>query len=132
MEEKDAKIEVLNRFIEIREQSGLSWNAFCASIDMKQSTIFNQVNNFKALSLETVLKTLAIYSDVSAEWLLRGSGDMFLTKPDEEEDEPKTDSRLDALVDTIALLNETIKTKNATIDALQAELTQYKHKAKKA
>jgi plasmid maintenance system antidote protein VapI len=132
MEEKDAKIEVLNRFIEIREQSGLSWNAFCASIDMKQSTIFNQVNNFKALSLETVLKTLAIYSDVSAEWLLRGSGDMFLTKPDGEEDEPKTDSRLDALVDTIALLNETIKTKNATIDALQAELLQYKRKAKKA
>lgn len=134
MEEKDAKNDVLNRFIEIREQSGLSLNAFCASIDMKQSTIFNQVNNFKSLSLETVLKTLAAYSDISAEWLLRGSGDMFLTKTEEEpkEEEPKTDTRLEALLDTITLLNETIKTKNATIDALQAELSQNKNKSKKA
>ena len=132
MKEKDAKNDVLNRFIELREQSGLSLNAFCASIDMKQSTIFNQVNNFKTLSLETVLKTLAAYSDVSAEWLLRGSGDMFLTKQEEEEVDQKTDNRLDALVDTIALLQDTIKMKNATIDALQAELAQYKRKAKKA
>ena len=133
MEGKDTKIDVLNRFVEVREQSGMSWNAFAASIGMKQSTIFNQVNNFKSLSLDTILNTLAANEDLSAEWLLRGHGDMFLTKPDDaEEAESKNDNRLEALVDTITLLQETIKMKNATIDALQAELSQYKRKAQKA
>lgn len=133
MESKDAKIHVVNRFVDFREQCGLSLNAFCASIGMKQSTIFNQVNNFKSLSLETVLNTLAAYGDLSAEWLLRGQGDMFIARQDDEQkEEQKTDNRLEALVDTITLLQETIKMKNATIDALQAELSQYKHKAKKA
>jgi hypothetical protein len=71
------------------------------------------------------------YGELSAEWLLRGKGEMFLTTTNDEE-EAKNDARLDALVDTIALLQETIKMKNATIDALQAELSQYKRKAKKA
>lgn len=134
MEAKDAKIDVVNRFVDFREQCGMSLNAFCASIGMKQSTIFNQVNNFKSLSLETVLNTLAAYGDLSAEWLLRGQGAMFLVKQDVEqtEEEQKTNARLEALVDTITLLQDTIKAKNATIDALQAELAQYKRKSQKA
>ncbi|MBO4550788.1 MAG: XRE family transcriptional regulator [Bacteroidaceae bacterium] len=101
---------------------------------MKQNTISNQVIGQRSLSLDTVLALLSAYSDLSAEWLLRGNGEMFLTKQDEEPEdaEPKNDNRLEALVDTIALLQETIKMKNATIDALQAELSQYKRKAQKA
>ncbi len=132
MEAKNEKKDVVNRFVGFREQLGMSLNAFCASIGMKQSTIFNQVNNFKSLSLETVLNTLSAYDELSAEWLLRGHGNMFLEAKDEEPEEPKADNRLEALIDTITLLQETIKMKNATIDALQAELSQYKRKAKKA
>ena len=134
MKGKEAKNEVLIRFVELREQSGMSWNAFSAGIGMRQATIFNQVNNLKSLSLDTILNTIEAYPDLSAEWLLRGQGEMFLTKTEEvpTEEEPKTDTRLEALLDTITLLNETIKTKNATIDALQAELSQHKRKAKKA
>lgn len=131
MEAKNEKKDVVNRFVGFREQLGMSLNAFCASIGMKQSTIFNQVNNFKSLSLETVLNTLSAYEELSAEWLLRGHGNMLLAQ-DEEPEEPKADNRLEALIDTITLLQETIKMKNATIDALQAELSQYKRKAKKA
>ncbi len=134
MKEKDSKKEVLNRFIEFREQSGMSWNALSTSIGMRQTTISNQVLGMRALSLDTVLSTLSAYTDLSAEWLLRGNGEMFLDSQDEEhpEVEQKTDTRLEALVDTITLLQDTIKAKNATIDALQAELAQYKRKAQKA
>lgn len=134
MKEKDSKKDVLNRFIEFREQSGMSWNALSTSIGMRQTTISNQVLGMRALSLDTVLSTLSAYTDLSAEWLLRGNGEMFLDSQDEEhpEVEQKTDTRLEALVDTITLLQDTIKAKNATIDALQAELAQYKRKAQKA
>lgn len=131
MNEKDSKSDVLNRFIEFREQSGMSWNALSSRIGMRQTTISNQILGQRSLSLDTVLNTLMAYGELSAEWLLRGKGEMFLTTTNDEE-EAKNDARLDALVDTIALLQETIKMKNATIDALQAELSQYKRKAKKA
>lgn len=130
MEGKDAKKDVLSRFVEFKEQSGLSWNALSGKIGMRQTTISNQILGLRALSLDTVACTLDAFSELSAEWLLRGHGDMYLSEQDEEE--LKADSRLDALVDTIALLQDTIKMKNATIDALQAELSQYKRKAKKA
>lgn len=134
MKEKDEKKVVLNRLVEFKDEIGVSWNALSASIGMRQTTISNQVLGQRALSLDTVIGTLTAYENLSAEWLLRGHGDMFLTTNDEEpeEAESKNDNRLEALVDTIALLQDTIKMKNATIDALQAELSQYKRKAKKA
>lgn len=134
MEGKDAKDAVLGRLVEFKENCGIQWKAFSAFIGMKQNTISNQVIGQRSLSLDTILCTLAAYTDLSAEWLLRGQGEMFLTKTEEEPkvEEPKADNRLEALIDTITLLQETIKMKNATIDALQAELSQYKHKAKKA
>lgn len=133
MKEKETKIDVLNRLVEFKNEIGVSWNALSASIGMRQTTISNQVLGQRALSLDTVIGTLTAYENLSAEWLLRGHGDMFLTTKDEaEESDSKDDNRLEALVDTIALLQETIKNKNATIDALQAELSQYKRKAQKA
>ena len=134
MKEKDEKKVVLNRLVEFKDEIGVSWNALSASIGRRQTTISNQVLGQRALSLDTVIGTLTAYENLSAEWLLRGHGDMFLTTNDEEpeEAESKNDNRLEALVDTIALLQDTIKMKNATIDALQAELSQYKRKAKKA
>ena len=108
MEAKNEKKDVLNRFVEFREQLGMSWNVFSSSIGMRQTTISNQILGLRSLSLDTILSTLSAY------------------------EEPKADNRLEALIDTITLLQETIKMKNATIDALQAELSQYKHKAKKA
>ena len=101
---------------------------------MKHATLHNQFHGKRDLSLETVINTLANYGELSAEWLLRGNGNMYLVEPSvtTDEAEQKNDARLDTLIDTIKLLQETIKTKNATIDALQDELAQYKNKSKKA
>ena len=101
---------------------------------MGSTTVFNQINGKRALSLDTVLNTLTNFDDLSAEWLLRGQGKMKISESmdNSENTSVQYKGRIEALIDTITLLQETIKTKNATIDALQAELTQYKHKAKKA
>lgn len=130
MEKKDSKNDVLARLVEFKNSTGLSLNAFSASIGMGHTTIFSQVNRQRALSLDTILNTIETYSGLSAEWLLRGVGQMQIAEP--ASTETIADSRIEALVDTIALLQETIKNKNATIDALQAEISKYKNKVKNA
>ena len=133
MDKIDSKQDVFNRLVMCKEHAGMNLNAFSAKIGMEQSTLHYQFHGKRALSLDTIINTLDAYNELSAEWLLRGNGEMQLPEPEETSaEELKADKRLDALVDTIALLQDTIKMKNATIDALQAELSQYKRKAKKA
>ena len=132
MESKDLKQDVFNRLVMFKDHVGMNLNAFSARIGMEQSTLHYQFHGKRALSLDTIINTLSAYDELSAEWLLRGKGEMQILESSGEDVEHKADNRLDALVDTITLLQETIKMKNATNDALQAELSQYKHKAKKA
>jgi len=134
MEEKEARPDVLYRLMDFVKSTGMTTNAFISKIGMGSTTVFNQINGKRALSLDTVLNTLTNFDDLSAEWLLRGQGKMKISESmdNSENTSVQYKGRIEALIDTITLLQETIKTKNATIDALQAELTQYKHKAKKA
>ena len=134
MEEKDIMQDVSLRLANFKAKTGLSLNAFAGKIGMKHATLHNQFHGKRDLSLETVLNTLAAFNELSAEWLLRGKGEMFESLPivTLETTEQNTDARLEALVDTITLLQDTIKAKNATIDALHAELAQYKRKSQKA
>jgi len=134
MEEKEARPDVLSRLMDFVKSTGMTTNAFISRIGMGSTTVFNQINGKRALSLDTVLNTLNNFDDLSAEWLMRGNGIMKLSERmgKFENISVKNEGRIDALIDTITLLQETIKMKNATIDALQAELSQYKHKAKKA
>jgi plasmid maintenance system antidote protein VapI len=130
MSKKDTKNEVLARLVEFKNSTGLSVNAFSSTIGMGHTTLFSQVNGQRSLSLDTILNTIEAYDSLSAEWLLRGKGDMKLS--DSPLLDSKADSRIEALIDTIALLQATIRTKNETIDTLQAELSKYKNKSKKA
>lgn len=135
MEERNSKQDVITRLDEFRISSGMTLNAFSSCIGMEQSTLHYQFHGKRALSLDTVLNTLTAYGSLSAEWLLRGTGNMHITEQAQEPEEDlhtNADNRLEALIDTIALLQETIKNKNATIDALQAELSRYKQKSKNA
>lgn len=45
---------------------------------MNQKTLNNQINADVQLSASTILLILSAYTDVSAEWLLRGKGEMYL------------------------------------------------------
>ena len=130
METNDLRQGVFNRLVEFKEQTGLTLNAFAGSIGMKHATLHNQFHGKRDLSLETIVSTLANFDELSAEWLLRGRGEM--KNSEFSAAEQKADARIEALIDTITLLHETIKAKNDTIDALQAELSKYKRKAQKA
>ncbi|MBP3712889.1 MAG: hypothetical protein J6I86_10555 [Bacteroidaceae bacterium] len=128
--ENDPKSEVLLRLSEFRESTGLSMNAFVDKIGMEYVTVLNQFNGKRGLSLDTVASTLSAFSDLSAEWLLRDRGDMLISKYDDspESIKLKYSERIESLLDTIKVLQDTINMKNATIDALQNEIAQQKSK----
>ena len=60
---------------------------------VNQTTLNNQVNGDTAISLSTILLILDVCTDVSAEWLLRGTGEMT-GKPASESNSHNVNSRV--------------------------------------
>lgn len=73
-----AKSAVLDRIALFVENSQLSKKAFADAINMEQSTVNNQLIGKRGLSIDLILSFLSSYSNISAEWLLRGRGDMYI------------------------------------------------------
>ena len=68
---------VTQRVNEFREKEGLSIRAFALKIGMLQETLNKQLKeDGRGASISTIVLILAAYPDLSAEWLLRGEGDM--------------------------------------------------------
>ena len=133
MEEKELRQDVFNRLSKFKEQTGLTLNAFAGSIGMKHATLHNQFHGKRDLSLETIMSTLSAYKELSAEWLLRGCGDMFATnETTSDENTRKYEERIKGLLETIQILSDTIRVKSRTIDDLSAELSQLKNGIKEA
>lgn len=74
------KTEVLQRILEVLRQSSISETQFAKRIGVNQKTLNQQFKEERSLSLETVLSTLRAFEDISAEWLLRGKGNMYNTE----------------------------------------------------
>lgn len=131
MEAKDLKQDVFNRLVTFKDSSGMTLNAFSARIGMDQSTLHYQFHGKRALSLDTILNTISAYKELSAEWLLRGRGEMVVTN-EKIQNETKTDERIEGLLETIQILSDTIRAKSRTIDALNEEISQLKKNIQEA
>ena len=112
---------IVERLSDLISASKLSVRAFAAKCGIKQQTISNQLNGVRELSLSTVISVLTSNEDISAEWLLRGEGDMRKGK---NKDDAKTLERLNKLVDTIGTLQDTINAKNDQITSLTERISQ--------
>lgn len=71
------KDEVLQRIMLIISNYGLSKSAFSNKVEMEQTTVNNQILGKRSISVYLILNTLKSFKDISAEWLMRGEGDMF-------------------------------------------------------
>lgn len=67
----------LNQFI---KASNLSLRAFEGSIGVSNGVIRRFINEETSIKSETIIHILTTYPDLSAEWLLRGNGEMLLSK----------------------------------------------------
>lgn len=69
--------ELVERINKIREYKGLTSKALANVIDMKYSTMNNYLNGKQAPTAEFLSKILSKFLDISAEWLMRGDGEMI-------------------------------------------------------
>ena len=82
--------ERLNQFMEVER---LSVNSLAKVINVQTRTLNNQIKTETAIPATTLLEILFHYKNLSAEWLLRGDGPMYITdKPAEQSEVPEPQS----------------------------------------
>ena len=60
--------------------------------NLNQKTVHNQINDNTQLSVSIILLILKTYPDISAEWLLRGTGSMIVSEKTEFADKLSDDA----------------------------------------
>lgn len=110
---------MITRIQQLKDHFGLSTRAFAIKCGINQPTLDRMLKGINALNLNCVSSILQSFPDVSAEWLMRGTGPMLhsLAK------NPESD-RLNTLVDTISTLQDTINAKSETIALLTERIKQ--------
>ena len=111
---------MVERLKQIISNFGISDRQFALSCGIAQNTLSRQLNGARELSLTTVYTVLSCYPEISAEWLLRGTGEMLLTS--EQPTASNENDRLSKLIDTIAFQQDTINNLQRRIKELEAEL----------
>ena len=68
---------VLQRVKEIMDVYNISVTALSKKINVAQTTLNRQIQGEGVISLTTICLILDYFKDISAEWLLRGEGEMI-------------------------------------------------------
>lgn len=111
---------LIERIKKIIDEKQLSARAFSQAIGFNYTTLNNYLTGRRStIDSELITKVLISYDDISAEWLMRGKGEMLLTS---EQPTDKESDRMGKLIDTITFQQDTIKNLQARIKELEAEL----------
>ena len=124
--------EIISRLKEFISYAQLTPRAFAIKIGFNYSTLNNYLTGRRTtIDIELISKTISTFDNLSVEWLLRGKGEMLIA---EEQPSEAGNERLGKLIDTIALLQETVnnyKEKLGDLEArnkrLEAELAMFKN-----
>lgn len=110
----------------------LTDRAFSNKCSIKQNTFSNQMNGQRDLSLPTIYAILDNCKEISAEWLLRGNGNMLIEEQEENCIE-KLNAALQIMTDVqmqknkaemrIAELEAKLKSANEQLSMLKNELS---------
>ena len=106
-------MDLLERLRILLRYSGCSLRAFAIKCGISQPTLDKQIKGLRGISIDTTLSVLNAFPDVSAEWLLRGKGDMINSVVTIDDNE-----KILKLVDTITTLQDDLNARAETINAL--------------
>ena len=109
---------ICSRIRELISYYNISDRQFAIKIGVTQSVIGSMFQKQTEPSAKILKLILSSDERISAEWLMRGKGEMLLAseQPTEAED------RMNKLIDTITFQQDTIKNLQARIKELEAEL----------
>lgn len=91
-------------------------SAFAKKIGVTQSVIASMFLRGTEPSAKVISSVLAVFDDISAEWLLRGKGEMLISANQSKDENTE---RISRLVDTIATLQGTINEQSKTIQVYE-------------
>lgn len=110
-------MDLLDRLKAVVSYSNLSDRAFALNCGLKQPTLDKQLKGLRSVSLETIIAVGQRFPEISTDWLLYGIGEMLRSESKETE-------RINAMLDTITLLQDTIRTKDDTIKMLMKRIEE--------
>ena len=105
------KDTILERLKSVIAEKSNSASDFSKKIGIAQTTLSNQMKSPRGISVDVVMLTLEHFPDISAEWLLRGKGEMFISDNLPKFHGEETDSELDI---------------HSSLARMAAELEEYK------
>lgn len=108
---------MINRIQQLKDFYELSTRALALKCGMNQPTLDRMLKGINALNLTCVSAILTAFPDVSAEWLLRGEGEMLKQSISSKELE-----RINKLNGVIESLQEVIEAKTERIKQLEIQL----------
>ncbi|MDC1810345.1 helix-turn-helix transcriptional regulator [Bacteroides uniformis] len=68
---------MVERIKQVIKYADMSERAFAERIGVKQNTLNQQIKGERSISLDIISKILISFENISAEWLLRGEGEMI-------------------------------------------------------
>lgn len=113
-------MDILQRLKEVLKYSGQSVRAFSIKCGVSQPTLDKQIKGLRSVSIETIMSVLYAFPEISAEWLMRGNGQMLI----QQEDNSAENERMNKLIDTITTLQDTINAKSDQIATLTERIKQ--------
>lgn len=116
MDKQDINNAFIERLEQLMEYKSLNQRSLSKEIGFSYSTV-NKYCNKKSntIDFELIYRLISHYSDINANWLIQGKGEML------QNNEP-TEDRMNKLIDTITFQQDTIKNLQARIKELEAEL----------
>ena len=80
MDIENTEMAVRRRIRQLQTEKGLTENGLSAGDPPAQKRLNRQLGHGAAITLDTILRILDACPDVSADWLLRGTGDIYIIK----------------------------------------------------
>ncbi len=105
---------MINRIKAVVAWSNLTETQFAKKIGVTQSSLNRTLRGATEIPFKVVSSILANFDEVSAEWLMRGRGEMI-----ESDIMSDYNKKLDNLIDVIAMQQETIKNLQEKIKQLK-------------
>lgn len=90
--EKDVK----QRVLQVLDECKISVNKLASSFGANTRTLNDQINGDSKISAATLIALADFRQDLSAEWLLRGEGEMFRTPPEPTDERDTTEVKAKA------------------------------------
>lgn len=117
---------MLTRIEQLKNFYGLTTRGLAIKCGMNQPTLDRMLKGINALNLTCITSILSTFPDISAEWLLRGEGDMTKAETTSKEME-----RINKLTNVVESLQEVIDVKNQTIAMLNERIKQLESQTQK-